>query len=112
MFLSETLSDSKVIQELAEKFGFFDYFAVDKVGRGGGLALMWKRSVGCKVVDHSNNYIDVHIMIGQVVDWRLTCFYGYPERNRRQESWNLIRSLVKHDRSYNSLRKQPLYSSE
>ncbi|XP_074346921.1 uncharacterized protein LOC141685732 [Apium graveolens] len=97
VFLSETLVESKVIKELAEKFDFFDYFVVDRVGRGGVLALMWKRSVGCKVVDHSKNYIDLHIMVGQVVDWRLTYFYGFPESNRRQESWNLIRSLVKHD---------------
>lgn len=58
---------------------------------------MWKRTVDCRVVDHSNNYIDVHIMNRSDVDWRLTCFYGLPERNRRHESWNLIRSLVKHD---------------
>lgn len=26
--------------------------------------------------------------------WRLTCFYGYPERSRRRESLNLLRSLA------------------
>ena len=29
--------------------------------------------------------------------WRLTGFYGMPERNHRRESWNLLRSL--HSRS-------------
>ncbi|KAK1362227.1 hypothetical protein POM88_046701 [Heracleum sosnowskyi] len=70
---------------------------LQRVGRGGGLEKMWKRSVGCKVVDHSNNHIDVHVMERSVVTWRLTCFYGFPERSRRQESWNFIRSLVKQD---------------
>ena len=27
------------------------------------------------------------------VVWRLTCFYGFPERNRRRDSWNLLRIL-------------------
>ncbi|XP_074356683.1 uncharacterized protein LOC141696441 [Apium graveolens] len=97
VFLSETLVETKVIKKLSEKFGFFDYFAIDKVGRGGGLAIMWKRTIDCRVVNHSINYIDVHIMNRSNVDWRLTCFYGLPERNRRHDSWNLIRSLVKHD---------------
>lgn len=25
--------------------------------------------------------------------WRLTCFYGYPERDRRRDSWDLMRQL-------------------
>ncbi|XP_074346587.1 uncharacterized protein LOC141685379 [Apium graveolens] len=64
VFLSETLSDKKDIKELANKFGFFDYFTVDKVGRLGGLAIMWKRFVGCNMIDFLNNHIDVHIMEG------------------------------------------------
>lgn len=97
VFLSETLVEKKEIEELVDKFGFSDFFAVDKVGQGGGLAALWKRSVNCTVVGHSNNYIDVHMLENSGVSWRLTCFYGLPERSRRQESWNLIKSLVKQD---------------
>ncbi|XP_074377634.1 uncharacterized protein LOC141719152 [Apium graveolens] len=97
IFLAETLVEGKNIKELAEKFGFVEYFAVDRVGRGGGLAVMWKHNLVCQVVDSSNNFIDVHVIEGQNVAWRLTCFYGYPERNRCQESWNLLRGLVKND---------------
>ncbi|XP_074347084.1 uncharacterized protein LOC141685904 [Apium graveolens] len=97
VFLSKTLSDKKDIKELANKFGFFDYFAVDKVGREGGLAIMWKRFVGCNVIDFSNNHIDVHIMEGSNVDWRLTCYYGFPERDRRQNAWHFLRGLVRYD---------------
>lgn len=28
-----------------------------------------------------------------IVAWRMPCFYGYPERTRRRDSWNLIRKL-------------------
>lgn len=36
-------------------------------------------------------------MEGSTIDWGLTCFYDYPERCRRQDSWNFLRSLVKND---------------
>lgn len=29
-----------------------------------------------------------------VAVWRLSCFYGFPERARRQNSWDLIRLLA------------------
>lgn len=32
VFLSETLVEKKVIKEVVDKFGFFDFFAVDRVG--------------------------------------------------------------------------------
>ena len=42
--------------------------------------------------------------------WRLTCYYGYPERARRKESWQLLQSLSQHSnlpwccsRDYNDL---------
>lgn len=97
VFLSETLVDKKDIEVIVKKFGYFDYFVVDRIGRGGGLAILWKRTVGCKVIDFSLNHIDVHIMERLNVSWRLTCYYGFPERDRRQEAWNFLRNLVKHD---------------
>ena len=40
VFLTETLVDEKVIKDLAASNGFVDSFAVGRVGRGGGLAVM------------------------------------------------------------------------
>lgn len=77
MFLSETLVEAKVIKELAEKCDFCDSFAVDRVGRGGGMAVMWKYTVECEVVESSNNHIDIHVKERSSVAWRLTCFYGF-----------------------------------
>lgn len=55
---------------------------------------MWKRSVDIKVFGSSNNYIDVEILKGNNPWWRLTCYYGFPERSRRREAWDLIRCLA------------------
>ncbi|KAL8101055.1 hypothetical protein AgCh_033077 [Apium graveolens] len=43
VFLSEMLVEKNVIKDLLAKFEFYDNFAMDRIGRGGGLAAMWKR---------------------------------------------------------------------
>lgn len=43
LFLIETISVAKKIEEFRVRFGFDYCFSVDKVGRGGGLAVLWKR---------------------------------------------------------------------
>ncbi|KAL8158305.1 hypothetical protein AgCh_002851 [Apium graveolens] len=47
------------------------------------------------VKDASENFIDVEIVVEQVGRWRFTGFYGYPERRRRYDSWNLLRNLAR-----------------
>lgn len=94
LFLSETLVDVEKVNELTTGLGFPNHYAVNRVGQGGGLAIMWKSNVFCSVMGASNNHIDVEISERNVHAWRLTCFYGYPERNRRRESWEFLRSLA------------------
>lgn len=43
---------------------------------------------------YSQNHIDVHFIESNTPVWRLSCFYGFPERNRRKNSWDLIRLLA------------------
>lgn len=46
------------------------------------------------VTEVSNHFIDFEVENDQVGRWRYTGFYGCPDRNRRRESWDLIRSLA------------------
>lgn len=94
VFLSETLADTEVMTDIAEKLGFADSFVISKVGRGGGLAIMWRHTVNCQVIDSSDNHINVHVLENSNVSWKLTCYYGFPERSRRQEAWNMLRNLA------------------
>lgn len=94
LFLSETIACSDKIKDTSIQLGFSNFFAVDRSGMGGGLAVMWRRHVNCEFVSYSPNYIDVWIVESGRVSWRLTCFYGIPERVRRQQSWDLLRSLA------------------
>lgn len=90
----ETISYSSKIEELRIKYSFDYYFSVDRTGRSGGLAVLWKQAASCQVDSFSSHHIDMLFMDSNTVSWRLSCYYGYPERTRRRESWNLIRRLA------------------
>lgn len=90
VFLIETLLDSEKIKKICAILGFGNCWAVDSIGRSGGLALCWNQTVHCKVVDSGRNYIDAHMLQNNIPIWRFTGFYGYPERARRKDSWDLI----------------------
>lgn len=63
------------VERLRVKLGFEGLFYVDYVGHSGGLAL----------------YVDITIeILGVTHQWRLTCFYGFLERSRRQQLWELL----------------------
>lgn len=76
------------------KMKYEGLFTVAGPGHGGGLALFWKQNGSVSIKSSSPNYIDTEIHLTDTQCWRLTCFYGYPERARRKESWHLLRTLA------------------
>lgn len=94
LFLSETLTVSNKIEELSSKLGYSSFYSVDRQGMGGGLAIFWKHNVKGRVVDSSQNHIDIIIKETSNVEWRLTCFYGFPECERHRDSWDFLRTLA------------------
>ncbi|XP_057809148.1 uncharacterized protein LOC131023623 [Salvia miltiorrhiza] len=93
LFLCETISSRARMEEFRVRLKFEGCFVVDCVGRSGGLCMFWKSSAICKLIGYSNNHIDMHVEDDRGV-WRLTGFYGFPERNRRRDSWQLLRRLA------------------
>lgn len=81
------------MEELRIKFGFSHYISVDRIGRSGGLVVMWKKKVECSVTGYSTHHIDVVFTEDNADDWRLSCFYGFLERSQKKSLWNMIRSL-------------------
>ncbi|XP_074374118.1 uncharacterized protein LOC141714500 [Apium graveolens] len=94
VFLIETISVASKIEELRVLFGFEFCFSVDRGGRGGGLAVLWKGPLQCQISGYSQHHIDVVFLENNVESWRLSCYYGHPERTRRRESWALICKLA------------------
>ncbi|GAU20296.1 hypothetical protein TSUD_337770 [Trifolium subterraneum] len=67
--------------------------AIDVEGRSGGLAVFWKDSSKCRVLNYTRNFINMLVEDEQWGEWRLTCYYEYPERSRRRAAWDLLRAL-------------------
>ncbi|XP_074342413.1 uncharacterized protein LOC141679959 [Apium graveolens] len=95
LFLSEAISNANKIEALRIKFGFFQYFFVDCVGHSGGLTVFWRHQVKYEIAGYSRNHIDVVFTENNVTSWRLSCFYGFPERQRCSNSWHFIRNLAR-----------------
>ncbi|XP_057779546.1 uncharacterized protein LOC130998129 [Salvia miltiorrhiza] len=93
IFLCETISTRSRMEEFRVKLNYEGCFTVDCVGRSGGLCMLWKSSSLCTLIGYSNNHIDMHVSDSRG-DWRFTGFYGFPERTRRRESWQLLRRLA------------------
>lgn len=94
IFLSETLVKINKVIQLCKSIGFEGCFNVDSHGTGGGLAFLWKREGDITIRDSCYHYIDFEVNIDQVGRWRYTGYYGCPEREKRHESWNMLRDLA------------------
>ncbi|XP_074360553.1 uncharacterized protein LOC141700766 [Apium graveolens] len=67
---------------------------IDAQGHGGGVALLWRNNSGVQILNSCNNFIDFEVSTESVGRWRYTRYYGYPENERRVDSWNLLHELT------------------
>ncbi|XP_058784794.1 uncharacterized protein LOC131659630 [Vicia villosa] len=93
LFLSETLSKKQKLESIRVMLQFDSCLSVDVVGRSGGLAVLWRDSANCRIVNFSRNYVNILVEDEMKGVWRLTFYYGYPERNRRRDAWSMLREL-------------------
>lgn len=94
VFLYDTLVSSTRIDVVRSRVGFDNFFSVDCIGHSGGLSIFWRNKDDCSILSYSVNHIDLKINDSDRKVWCLTGFYGCPERNRRHESWNFLKSLA------------------
>lgn len=80
---------------LQRNLGFPNSIVVKAEGLSGGLLLLWWRDVVVAELSKSRSHIDVLLSCDRlrISEWRLTGFYGEPCRERRKESWYLLRFL-------------------
>jgi exonuclease III len=84
LFLSETLSKAQQMEKIRVMLKFDSCLSIDVVGRSGGLAILWNDPVKCKIQNYCRNFINLEVDEAGKGVWRLTCYYGYPERGRRR----------------------------
>ena len=93
MFIAKTWLDKARLKSLLKNCDLDQKFVVSKVTQGGNLALLWRSDFDVTVVDSSLNFIDAVINAGKENSWQFTGFYGCPETNRHQDSWNMLKNL-------------------
>ena len=93
VFLAETLADEARLDYVKDHIQFDKKFFVQRVNNGGGLVLYWKNNVEIDIESSSVNHIDVTVNKNSGEPWCFTGFYSEPETHKRQESWDLLRSL-------------------
>ena len=93
-FLSKTKVKKNAMEKIMEKINFVNGLVVPRKGRGGGLAMLWKREVALEIMGYSRNHIDV-IISEQDMGFkrRMTSFYENSKTHRRQESWDELVAL-------------------
>jgi hypothetical protein len=91
----ETRMGEEKALTLQRQLGFPNASVVKAEGLSGGLLLMWRRDVVVEELSKSMSHIDILLTCDRlkVVQWRLTGFYGEPRRERRKNSWHLMRFL-------------------
>jgi len=92
-FLSEILVHKNKIEYLRYVLGFDSCFSIDRNGRGGGLALFWRTTFNCQIVNFTNNHITVDIVDPTRGLWKLTGYYRYPNGGHRRVVWDFLRHL-------------------
>jgi len=94
VFLMENICSKQYMDNIRKRLGFDNFFAVDPVGRSGGLALLWNSVTNLEVYNYSRRHINVVVKDGDNNPlWKLTGFYGHPDCGRRAESWELLKFL-------------------
>lgn len=70
-------------------------FVVDACGHKERLVLLWHESIKLEVTRYSTNHVDSTITLDtDSPKWRFARYYGYLERSRQREPWQLLRALA------------------
>uniref|UniRef100_A0A803NT91 Reverse transcriptase n=1 Tax=Cannabis sativa TaxID=3483 RepID=A0A803NT91_CANSA len=94
IFLCETKCNKNKIESMGRMLKFEGAFGVEAQGSSGGLAFFWKNQDDGWVLGYSNNHIEFLVESSEKGAWKLTSFYGEPERINRHRSWTLLRTLA------------------
>ncbi|KAL0437568.1 UNVERIFIED_CONTAM: hypothetical protein Sradi_0464700 [Sesamum radiatum] len=95
VFLIETKCNSQRMDNIKRSINM-DGLAVNSKSRGGGLALLWRKSLTTTIQSFSQHHIDSSVQeSSQPHAWRFTHIYGDPDVMKRKHTWSLISTLRK-----------------
>lgn len=84
----------KNMKNVCKKLGFMNDFDVSVDSSKGGLSMAWKVNNVISLKSYSMNHINVNILEEYSnIQWRLIGFYEGPYARRREEYWQILKSL-------------------
>ncbi|KAL0004681.1 hypothetical protein SO802_012242 [Lithocarpus litseifolius] len=89
----ETRLDKEGFESLYGDLKFQNKIIVKQPNTGGGLALLWKDDVVMELINFSPNHILMKVTEEDGFIWFFTGFYGWPEAQNKEKSWQLLKHL-------------------
>lgn len=93
VFLCETLYKKDKVEQIKIGLGFQGCFVVEARGHSVGLAILWRKQRDGKFLSF-NNHIDMKMAIEGYPEFRMTGFYGEPQRSNSRSTWNLMQKMI------------------
>ncbi|CAN0899756.1 hypothetical protein LINGRAHAP2_LOCUS20455 [Linum grandiflorum] len=95
VILLETLVNKCRMEEIRAEVKFGGCFAVDDVGHSGGVCLLWKEVDDARVCAFGRTFITTEVKGVAGGSFILTGYYGYPHRDQRRASWELLKTIAR-----------------
>ena len=89
----ETLLAEEKMDHIRQRLGHEGSFVFGTFGHSGGLSMFWKEKNWAQVIGSSRNHIDIEVIMQDMGVWRLTGYYGFPEKYRRRDAWHMLWTL-------------------
>ncbi|KAH9764852.1 hypothetical protein KPL70_001671 [Citrus sinensis] len=80
--------------ETSRKLKIDNCLAVNRNGKGGGLAMLWYNEANVHVTSYSNHHIDARVQREDGSWMRCTGIYGHPEMSQKHHTWILLKRLA------------------
>jgi len=93
LFLLETKNPDDVVRDVAAQLEYDYVKCVSPLGIGGGLTLMWKKSVSVNFFSFDARLIDCKIS-NKDASFYFSCVYGHPIRKLRNILWERIERIA------------------
>uniref|UniRef100_A0A803P8Y0 Reverse transcriptase domain-containing protein n=1 Tax=Cannabis sativa TaxID=3483 RepID=A0A803P8Y0_CANSA len=94
LFVMESRLVKNAVDNLRIKLKFDSGLEVPRIGRGGGLLLLWNNDVTLTLLSQSISHFDCYVSFP--VDnkfFHLTCFYGSPFVAQRPHTWRILNRI-------------------
>ncbi|KAL9421630.1 hypothetical protein AB3S75_033997 [Citrus x aurantiifolia] len=86
LFLCETKLTTGQVKNVCRRLMFDNYFAVDRIGKSGGLAIMWSSEITLQITSYSRYHIDMQVQKANGKFWKCTGVYRHPKASERKHT--------------------------